>query len=283
MTGFSEQLRIEVQRAVAHALAEDVGTGDLTAQLIPASASAQGRVITRQDAVLCGTAWFDAVFQTLDPDSSVVWHAKDGDRVSANQPLCDIFASARALLTAERSALNFLQLLSGTSTITARYLQAVTGTQAQIVDTRKTLPGLRLAQKYAVKVAGGTNHRIGLYDGILIKENHIIAAGGVAQALKKAQALAAPNVFIEIEVETLAQLEEALQNDAKLILLDNLGVSQMAEAVRINAGRAKLEASGGVSLERVREIAETGVDRISIGALTKDVQAVDLSLRHIEK
>lgn len=282
MTGLNEQLRIEIQRAVAHALAEDVGTGDLTAQLIPANASAQGRVITRQDAVLCGAPWFEAVFQMLDPDSSIVWHAKDGERVSANQTLCDIFANARALLTAERTALNFLQLLSATATVTAKHIKAVAGTKAHIVDTRKTLPGLRLAQKYAVKAAGGVNHRIGLYDGILIKENHIIAAGGVAQALQKAQALAPSNVFIEIEVENLGQLEEALQNGAKLILLDNLSVPEMAEAVRITAGRAKLEASGGVNLERVREIAETGVDRISIGALTKDVQAVDLSLRHIE-
>lgn len=283
MTSISEQLQIEIQRSVAQALAEDVGTGDLTAQLIQANVAARGRVITREDAVLCGTAWFDTVFRMLDPDSSVVWHAKDGEHVSAGQSLCDVFASARALLTAERSALNFLQLLSSTSTITARYIEAVAGTRASIVDTRKTLPGLRLAQKYAVKVAGGVNHRIGLYDGILIKENHIIASGGVKQALRRAQELAPSNVFIEIEVENLAQLEEALQCGAALVLLDNLSVAEMAQAVKINAGRAKLEASGGVSLERVREIAETGVDRISIGALTKDVRAIDLSLRHVEE
>lgn len=279
---FSEQIRIEIQGNVARALAEDVGTGDLTAQLISADTSARGRVITRQDAVLCGTAWFDAVFQTLDPESTVVWHAKDGDAVTEGQTLCDIFAGARALLTAERTALNFLQLLSGTATVAAKYVEAVEGTRAAVVDTRKTLPGLRLAQKYAVKMAGGTNHRIGLYDGVLIKENHIIAAGGIPQALKRASEIAPSNAFIEIEVETLDQLEEALSCGARLILLDNFSVDEMREAVRITAGRAQLEASGGVSLARVREIAETGVDRISVGALTKDLCAVDLSLRHVE-
>jgi nicotinate-nucleotide pyrophosphorylase (carboxylating) len=283
MTSISEQLRIEIQRSVAQALAEDVGTGDLTAQLIPDDVAARGRVITRENAVLCGTAWFDAVFRMLDPESSVVWHVKDGDRVAPGQSLCEVFAGARALLTAERSALNFLQMLSGTATTTSRYVNAVAGTRAAIVDTRKTLPGLRMAQKYAVKVGGGVNHRIGLYDGVLIKENHIIAAGSVKKALKQAQKLAPSNVFIEIEVENLDQLEEALQCGATLILLDNLTVPEMAQAVAINAGRAKLEASGGVGLERVREIADTGVDRISIGALTKDLRAIDLSLRHVEE
>ena len=283
MNRFSEQLRVEIVRSVAQALAEDVGTGDLTAQLISDNSSARGRVITRQDAVLCGTAWFDAVFQMLDPESSVIWHAKDGDKVLAGQNLCDIFAGARSLLTAERTALNFLQLLSGTATTTAQYVAAVAGTRAHVVDTRKTLPGLRLAQKFAVKTGGGVNHRFGLYDGILIKENHIIAAGGVAQAMQKALELAPSNVFIEVEVEDLAQLEEALVSGAKLILLDNLNIEEMREAVKVTAGRAQLEASGGVSLERVREIAETGVDRISIGALTKDLHAVDLSLRHVEE
>lgn len=282
MNEMTEQLRVEINHNVAQALAEDIGTADLTAQLIAPQASARGRVITREDAVLCGRAWFDASFRMLDLDASVVWHVGDGERVAAGQALCEIFASARALLTAERTALNFLQLLSGTATITARYVEAVKGTRAVIVDTRKTLPGLRLAQKYAVAAAGGVNHRIGLYDGILIKENHIIAAGGIAQAMKQAQALAPSNVFIEIEVEHLAQLEEALASGAKMVLLDNMSLEEMREAVRITAGRAKLEASGGISLERVRAIAETGVDRISIGALTKDVLAVDLSLRHIE-
>jgi nicotinate-nucleotide pyrophosphorylase (carboxylating) len=283
MDRFSEQLRVEIMRSVAVTLAEDIGTGDLTARLISADASARGRLITRQDAILCGTAWFDAVFQMLDPESSVIWHAKDGEHVKEGQSLCDVFATARSLLTAERTALNFLQMLSGTATTTALYVEAVKGTRARVIDTRKTLPGLRLAQKYAVRMGGGGNHRFGLYDGILIKENHIIAAGGVTPALKKAQALAPSNVFIEIEIENFGQLEEALNAGAKLILLDNLTIEQMYEAVKITAGRAELEASGGVKLDRVREIAETGVDRISIGGLTKDLRAVDLSLRHIEE
>lgn len=283
MKEFGNPLRIEVQRSVAQALAEDVGTGDLTAQLISAERSASGRVVSRQDAVLCGTAWFDAAFQMLDPESSVMWHAGDGDRIEPGQVLCDVFANARALLTAERTALNFLQLLSGTATLTRRFVDAVAGTRACIVDTRKTLPGLRLAQKYAVKKGGGTNHRSGLYDGVLIKENHIIAAGGVREALTTARNIAPSNVFIEIEVENLDQLREALECGARMILLDNMDLAEMREAVQINAGRAELEASGGVSLERVRAIADTGVDRISIGSLTKDVQAVDFSLRHIEE
>ena len=280
---FSEQLRVEVQRTVAASLAEDIGTGDLTARLVPASRNARGRVITREDAVLCGTAWFNAAFAALEPDASVIWHVRDGERVKPGQLLCEVDASARALLTAERTALNFVQLLSGTATLTATFVQAVAGTKAKIVDTRKTLPGLRLAQKYAVKVGGGTNHRIGLYDGILIKENHIIAACSIKVVMDKARAIAPSNVFIEIEVENLAQLDEALAAGAKMILLDNMDLDQMREAVRITKGRAELEASGGVNLERVRAIAETGVDRISIGSLTKDVRAVDLSLRHVEE
>ncbi|TVO53136.1 MULTISPECIES: carboxylating nicotinate-nucleotide diphosphorylase [Denitromonas] len=277
-----EQLRVEIQRSVAAALAEDIGTGDLTARLIPNASEARGRVITREDAVLCGSDWFNAAFETLDPTATILWHAKDGDRVEAGQTLCDVVAGARALLTAERAALNFLQLLSGTATLTRRYVETVAGTRAKIVDTRKTLPGLRLAQKYAVGIGGGTNHRIGLYDGILIKENHIIAAGGVAEVLAEAQRIAPSNVFIEIEVETLEQLGAALDAGARMILLDNMTLDQMAEAVRLTDGKAELEASGGVSLDRVRAIAETGVDRISIGGLTKDVRAIDLSLRHIE-
>lgn len=278
----TEQLRIEIQRSVAASLAEDVGTGDLTARLIPAATQARGRVITREDAVICGTAWFEATFAALSPTANVLWHVRDGERVQPGQPLCDVDADARTLLTAERTALNFLQLLSGTATVTRRFVDAVEGTQAKIVDTRKTLPGLRLAQKYAVSVGGGTNHRIGLYDGILIKENHIIAAGGIAPVLQKAREIAPPNAFIEIEVENLAQLREALDAGARMVLLDNMDLDTMREAVSINQGRAELEASGGVSLERVRAIAETGVDRISIGTLTKDVRALDLSLRHVE-
>ncbi|WP_211163598.1 carboxylating nicotinate-nucleotide diphosphorylase [Azoarcus taiwanensis] len=279
----STQLRIEIQRNVAAALAEDVGTGDLTAQLIPEGTDARGRVITREPAVLCGSAWFDFTFEALDPTATVLWHARDGDLLEPGQPVCDIVAGARSLLTAERTGLNFLQLLSGTATVTRRFVDAVAGTEARIVDTRKTLPGLRLAQKYAVAVGGGLNHRIGLYDGILIKENHIIAAGSIAAVMDRARQLAPSNVFIEIEVETLAQLEEALAAGAEMVLLDNMDLDTMREAVRINKGRAQLEASGGVDLERVRGIAETGVDRISIGSLTKDVRALDLSLRHVEE
>ncbi|MDY0012772.1 MAG: carboxylating nicotinate-nucleotide diphosphorylase [Rhodocyclaceae bacterium] len=278
-----EQLRVEIQRSVATALAEDIGTGDLTARLIPADANARGRVITREAAVICGTAWFDAAFAALDPAATVIWHVHDGAQVAPGDTLCDVVASARALLTAERTALNFLQLLSSAATATRRFVDAVAGTGARIVDTRKTLPGLRLAQKYAVKVGGGTNHRIGLYDGVLIKENHIIAAGGIPAALAQAREIAPSNVFIQVEVESLAELEEALQAGARMILLDNMELEQMRQAVSLTAGRAELEASGGVSLERVRAIAETGVDRISIGSLTKDVRAIDLSLRHVEE
>ncbi|HQE40758.1 MAG TPA: carboxylating nicotinate-nucleotide diphosphorylase, partial [Zoogloea sp.] len=209
--------------------------------------------------------------------------ARDGERLKPGQLLCEVDASARALLTAERTALNFVQLLSGTATLTATYVAAVAGTKAKIVDTRKTLPGLRLAQKYAVRIGGGTNHRVGLYDGILIKENHIIAAGSIKAVIEQARSYAPSNVFIEVEVENLAQLDEALAAGAKMILLDNMNLDQMREAVALNDGRAELEASGGVNLERVRAIAETGVDRISIGSLTKDVRAVDLSLRHVEE
>lgn len=278
----TDQFAIAVQRDVAAALSEDIGTGDLTARLTPASRPAQGRVISREDAVLCGTAWFDACFEALDRDASIIWHAQDGDAVEAGQTLCDIHADTRALLSAERAALNFLQLLSGTATATRRFVNAVAGTQAKIVDTRKTLPGMRLAQKHAVRVGGGTNHRLGLFDGILIKENHIIAAGSIPRALQQAREIAPNNVFIQVEVETLDQLREALEAGAKMILLDNMSLDQMREAVALNKGRAALEASGGVNLERVRAIAETGVDRISIGSLTKDVHAVDLSLRHVE-
>ncbi|WP_341678947.1 carboxylating nicotinate-nucleotide diphosphorylase [Niveibacterium sp. SC-1] len=279
----NEQLRAEIQRNVAAALAEDIGTGDLTARLIPAETEARGRVISRESAVLCGIPWFQSTFLALAPESRIVWHVQDGDPIVPEQPICDISANARALLTAERTALNFLQLLSSTATLTRSFVDAVRGTRAKIVDTRKTLPGLRLAQKYAVAVGGGINHRVGLYDGVLIKENHIIAAGGIAQAFTRAQALAPSNVFIEVEVENLAELQEALEAGAKMILLDNMSNEDMAEAVRITAGRAELEASGGVDLERVRDYAELGVDRISIGRLTKDVRAVDLSLRHVEE
>ena len=276
------QLAAEVQRNVLAALVEDIGGGDLTALLTSATRRSQGTVISREDAVLSGTAWFDACFLRLDPLAVIRWHANDGERLAAGQTLCEIEASTRALLTAERAALNFLQLLSAAATATRRYVDAVAGTGARIVDTRKTLPGLRLAQKYAVTCGGGGNHRLGLYDGILIKENHIMAAGGIGAALAQARAIGRDDVFIQIEVETLEQLAEALDAGARMILLDNMDLAQMQQAVGLAAGRAELEASGGVRLETVRAIAETGVDRISVGSLTKDVRAIDLSLRHSE-
>jgi len=273
----SEAIRANVRAA----LDEDVGAGDLTAQLIPEDAAGQARVLTREDAVLCGAAWFEACFHALDPAMRIAWHAADGDRIQAGQTLCEITGTARALLTAERPALNFLQTLSAVATETRRYVDAIAGTRARIYDTRKTLPGLRLALKYAVKCGGGENQRIGLYDGILIKENHIAAAGGIGPALEAAFKLAGTDVSVQIEVETLAQLEEALQAGAKLILLDNFDLEGMRDAVRLNAGQAALEASGGISLDKVRAIAETGVDRISVGSLTKSVRAVDLSMRFV--
>ena len=280
------QLAAEIERNVQTALQEDIGAGDLTAQLTDAGKRSKGTVISREPAVIAGTAWFQSCFRHLDADAIIRWTCKDGDRVKAGQTLCEIDANTRALLTAERPALNFLQTLSAVATVTQRYVQAVAGTRAHIVDTRKTLPGLRLAQKYAVRCGGGHNHRLGLYDGILIKENHIIAAGSVAEAMQRAQAIHQQNgrsdVFIEIEVETLDQLDEALAAGATMILLDNMDLAQMRDAVRITHGRAKLEASGGINLDTVHAIADTGVDRISIGALTKDIRAIDLSLRHVE-
>ncbi len=277
----SKQLSAEIERNVANAVEEDCGSGDLTAGLIPANKKGHATVITREPAVLCGIAWFERCFRTFDPNVAITWQAKDGETVNANQTLCDIRGNARALLSAERPALNFLQTLSATATLTRKYVDAIAGTRAAILDTRKTIPGLRLAQKYAVKTGGGTNHRIGLYDGILIKENHIAAAGGIAPALKQAFALAAKNVTVQIEVENLAQLELALSGGAQLILLDNFTPAVISEAVKLSANRAQLEASGGITLANVRNYAETGVDRISIGALTKDIKAVDLSMRFV--
>ncbi|MFY9329558.1 MAG: carboxylating nicotinate-nucleotide diphosphorylase [Georgfuchsia sp.] len=279
---FAARLDAEIQRNVSLALQEDIGDGDLTALLTPAANRSRGSVISRESAVLAGSAWFESCFHHLDATTRIHWHCKDGDVVAAGQMLCEIEANTRALLSAERPALNFLQTLSATATVTQRYVQAVVGTRAHIIDTRKTLPGLRLAQKYAVRCGGGYNHRLGLYDGILIKENHIIAAGGVTEVLLRAYGLQRSDVFIQIEVESLQQLDDALNAGAEMILLDNMDLAQMREAVRRNNGRAKLEASGGVNLDTVRAIAETGVDRISIGALTKDVRAIDLSLRHSE-
>ncbi|MDR2209030.1 MAG: carboxylating nicotinate-nucleotide diphosphorylase [Azoarcus sp.] len=274
-----DRLRIEIGRNVAAALAEDVGGGDLTALLVSSHAQGCATVITREAAVVCGTDWFGATFAAISPLATVHWHVREGDCVSPGQVLCDVSAPARVLLTAERTALNFLQLLSAVATVTRRYVDAVAGTKARIVDTRKTLPGLRLAQKYAVTVGGGLNHRTGLYDGILIKENHIVAAGGVYRAVKAAQAIAPPGVFIEVEVESIGELQAALEAGAGMILLDNMNLDEMTEAVQITAGRAALEASGGVDFETVHAIAATGIDRISIGALTKNVKAIDLSMR----
>ena len=264
---------------VARALQEDLGAGDLTAGLIDPARRVRARVLARESAVLCGSAWAEAALRALDPHVRITWHVAEGQRCAADQVVLEIEGQARALLSAERTALNFLQLLSAVATKTRTYVEVVAGTRAQIVDTRKTLPGLRLAQKYAVRVGGGTNHRIGLHDAVLIKENHIAAAGGVTAVLRATEAMAAKAQFIEIEVETLAQLEEALHAGAKMVLLDNMDVPTLQQAVSLNAGRAILEISGGVTLDGLRALAETGVDRISIGGLTKDVKATDFSMR----
>ena len=261
------------------ALAEDIGTGDVTAALIDPARQARARVLARERAVVCGSAWFEATFRQLDPQVTLAWHVREGERCAPNQVVVEIQGQARAMLSAERTALNFLQLLSAVATKTATYVALVEGTRAHIVDTRKTLPGLRLAQKYAVLTGGGTNHRVGLYDAVLIKENHIAAAGGIAKVMQQAAGIAAQADFVEIEVETLDQLAEALQAGASMVLLDNMSLATLREAVRINAGRAILEISGGVTLDSLRALADTGVDRISIGTLTKDVQAIDFSMR----
>jgi nicotinate-nucleotide pyrophosphorylase (carboxylating) len=280
---FPFPLADEIARNVSAALAEDMGAGDLTASLIPAERIANATVISRESGVVCGTAWFDRCVSELDPTAKVVWEVKDGDRITPEQLLCRITANARALLSAERSALNFLQLLSAVASKARIYADAIEGTKAQVVDTRKTLPGLRIAQKFAVRCGGGSNHRLALWDAILIKENHIMAAGGIVEALNAAhsvaQAASERCKFVQIEVENLAELETALSAGAKMILLDNFSLDMLRDAAQINAGRAILEASGNVTLETIREIAETGVDRISVGALTKDVKALDLSMR----
>jgi len=282
MLNLHDEIRANVQRA----LQEDIGSGDLTASLIPSGKVLSATVVSRENAVLCGMQWFETCFLTLAADTEIEWFAKDGDAVQAGQELCKIRGNARALLTAERSALNFLQLMSAVATQTRRYADAVAGTRAVIVDTRKTLPCLRLAQKYAVTCGGGVNHRIGLYDGILIKENHIIAAGGIQPVLSRAREIAPPGVFIQIEVESLQELQEALAAGARMVLLDNFTLNQLSDAValaRKQAGEAViLEASGNITLDNLRQVAETGVDRISIGGLTKNIQAIDLSMRFAE-
>ena len=268
-----------IQRNVTNSLDEDIYTGDLSAQLLPATLISTAQIITRQQGVLCGTQWFDACFRMQDPECAINWLARDGDRISAGQTLCEVQGRTRALLSAERSALNLLQTLSGTATRTRLYVDAVAGINVKIMDTRKTLPGLRQAQKYAVRVGGGHNQRAGLYDGILIKENHIAAAGGIKPVLEQAFRLAKPGISVQIEVETLAQLDEALNAGAKLILLDNFDLADLRAAVQHTGKRAELEASGGITLDSLRDVALTGVGRISIGSLTKDLQTIDLSMR----
>jgi len=280
----NETLEEARARNVRDALREDVGTGDPTARLVP-EGPATASVIVREHAVLCGRDWFEACFGAIDPGARIDWRYADGDDMAAGARVCDVHADARALLTAERPALNFLQLLSGTATVTRRHARAIEGASPNprgcaILDTRKTMPGLRLAQKYAVRVGGGTNQRLALWDGILIKENHIASAGGVREALERAFALRA-GVEIQVEVERLDQLREALAAGATSILLDNFSLDHVREAVALTAGRALLEVSGGVTLDRLREIAATGVDRISVGALTKDVRAIDYSMRRL--
>lgn len=278
---FDAALAKAFEANIRAAIEEDVGTGDLTGLLVPENEIVKAQVIVREAAVLAGAPWFEGVMNQLDARIKIDWRYAEGELMQADSVVCAIEAPARALLTAERPALNFLQLLSGVATATRRYVRAIEGTRSAILDTRKTVPGLRLAQKYAVRVGGGQNQRMALYDGILIKENHIAAAGGVTAAMRAAQALHA-GVSIQIEVETLVQLNEALEAGARSILLDNFTTDAMREAVRMTGGSAVLEASGGVNMDSVRAIAETGVDRISIGSLTKDVKATDYSLRILD-
>jgi nicotinate-nucleotide pyrophosphorylase (carboxylating) len=269
----------DIAGQVAQALAEDLGPGDLTAALVPASARARARVVVRETAVLCGVDWFDEVFLQLDPAIRVRWAARDGEHLTAGKIVCELDGKARPLLSGERTALNFLQTLSGTASAAARYVEAVAGSEAVILDTRKTLPGLRLAQKYAVRCGGASNHRVGLYDAILIKENHIRAAGSIAAALQAARAgEGAHGMTIEVEVENLNELDEALAAGAKRVLLDNFDEGMLRQAVQRTAGQARLEASGGVNLQTVAAIARTGVDFISVGELTKDLKATDYSM-----
>lgn len=281
MFEFNESLDEARIRNIRDALTEDIGVCDWTGQLVPVPKPVTARVLVREEAVLCGRAWFEGCMRGVDPDLTLEWHYEEGDRMAANTDVCHIRGEARSIFTAERAALNFLQLLSGTATLTRRYVDAIAGVSEKgcaVLDTRKTIPGLRQAQKYAVRVGGGQNQRMALWHGILIKENHIAAAGGIPQVLDNARALDA-DVEIQIEVENLDQLQQALEAGATSVLLDNFTLQAMRDAVALTAGRALLEASGGVQLDTMREIAATGVDRISIGKLTKDVVATDYSLR----
>ncbi len=271
-----------IRDQVALALSEDIGSGDVTADLLDKAKTASATLITRENAILCGTRWFDEVFNQLDKNIRIHWLASDCDHISAGQTLCILKGAAHSILTGERAALNFLQTLSGTATLTSSYVTAIGNSNTKILDTRKTIPGLRLAQKYAVHCGGGHNHRIGLYDMVLIKENHIVSCGSIRTAIERAQLLH-PDLPMEIEVESLSELEEALSAGAKRILLDNFDISTLKEAVTRAAGNAKLEASGNITLENIKQIASTGVDYISTGAITKNVKATDLSLRIVKE
>lgn len=280
-TRMSPELIAHVSASVRGALAEDVGSGDLTAELVPAAQGAVAMIITRDEAVTCGQPWVKEVFRQLDPSIRIDWRVAEGANASPGQSLCELSGAARPLLTGERTALNFLQTLSAVASATRACVEAVAGTRTRILDTRKTIPGLRLAQKYAVRIGGGTNHRIGLYDGILVKENHIVAAGGITAAIRRARELGS-TALLEVEVETLGQAEEAMAAGADRLLLDNFDIARMHEAVALRdrkSPQTTLEASGGIHFETLRPVAETGVDFISIGALTKNIRAVDLSMR----
>lgn len=278
---YMDALAEEIRDSAARLLAEDVGPGDITAELIPATQWAKARVITRQDTVLCGVAWVNEVFRRLDTSVTLHWLASDGDRIAAGEPFLMLEGPARSLLTGERAALNLLQTLSATATQTRGYVELIDGSGVRLLDTRKTLPGLRLAQKYAVTCGGGYNHRIGLFDAFLIKENHIAACGGIAAAVEAARRIAR-DLPVEVEVENLEELDSALAAGADVVMLDNFSLDDMREAVRRNAGKATLEASGNVDATTLKAIADTGVDCISSGALTKDIKAIDLSMRLIE-
>lgn len=274
-------LPADLKQVVQNALAEDMGTGDITAALIPESKHSHAQIICREQAVLCGAAWLEEVFHQLDKNIRIEWQASDGDSVQADQVICFLQGNARHLLSGERVALNFLQTLSAVATHTRSYVEAIQGTGTKILDTRKTLPGLRTAQKYAVACGGGCNHRMGLFDAYLIKENHILAAGSIEQAVNQARKNR-PDAAVEVEVENLAELQQAIEAGVDQVLLDNMPLDTLREAVNITAGRTRLEASGGVNLDTVRPIAETGVDFISVGSLTKHIQAIDLSLRFVD-
>lgn len=279
MNTFDEQVREDVERA----LMEDVGTGDLTAALVPADRHAQATITCRESAVICGRPWVTEVLKQIAPDSRATWFLSDGDRCEPGQKIVEIEGKARELLTAERTCLNWMQTLSAVATKTAAYVKAVEGTTARVLDTRKTIPGLRSAEKYAVRCGGGKNHRMGLFDAILIKENHIAAAGSLTAAFKAALGTKSPVTFIQVEVETIRQLEEALVAGVTMVLLDNMSLADIRTAVKVADGRCSLEISGGVTYENLREYAETGVDRISVGSLIKDIKAVDFSMRFQEK